>query len=57
MNHADTAAIAANAYAALARLRDDPPASARGRRSTQDGGLNFGSVLKDVMQCGHRIGA
>jgi flagellar hook-basal body complex protein FliE len=43
-----TPAIAANAYAALARLRDQS-ASLGGDTAAQDGGLNFGSVLKDVM--------
>jgi flagellar hook-basal body complex protein FliE len=43
-----TPAIAANAYAALAQLRDQ--SASLGRDSfAQEGGLNFGSVLKDVM--------
>jgi len=42
-----TPAAAANAYAALAQLRDQP--AKLGDAPTQDGGLNFGSVLKDVM--------
>jgi flagellar hook-basal body complex protein FliE len=43
-----TPAIAANAYAALAQLRDQSAGLARDA-SAQEGGLNFGSVLKDVM--------
>ena len=43
-----TPAIAANAYAALAQLRDQT-ASLGGDAAPQDGGLNFGSMLKDVM--------
>jgi flagellar hook-basal body complex protein FliE len=41
-------AIAANAYAALAQLRDQSAGLSRDV-AAQDGGLNFGSVLKDVM--------
>ena len=42
-------AIAANAYAALAQLRE-PSAGLSSDAASQDGGgLNFGSVLKDVM--------
>jgi|SRR5271155_1572232 len=44
-----TPAIAANAYAALAQLRDQSASLGRDT-PTQDGGFNFGSVLKDVMQ-------
>jgi flagellar hook-basal body complex protein FliE len=43
-----TPAIAANAYAALAQLRDQSASLLRDT-STQEGGVNFGSVLKDVM--------
>ena len=44
-----TPAIAANAYAALAQLRE-PSAGLSSDAASQDGGgLNFGSVLKDVM--------
>jgi flagellar hook-basal body complex protein FliE len=43
-----TPAIAANAYAALAQLRDQSAGLSRDV-AAQDGGLNFGSVLKDVM--------
>jgi flagellar hook-basal body complex protein FliE len=42
-----TPAIAANAYAALAQLRDQ--SAGFSRDAGQDGGINFGSVLKDVM--------
>jgi len=42
-----TPAIAANAYAALAQLRERP--AGLSRDAAQDGGPNFGSVLKDVM--------
>jgi flagellar hook-basal body complex protein FliE len=42
-----TPAIAANAYAALAQLRDQT--ASLGRDTSQDSGPNFGSVLKDVM--------
>jgi flagellar hook-basal body complex protein FliE len=43
-----TPAVAANAYAALAQLRDQ--AASLGREASQDAaGPNFGSVLKDVM--------
>ena len=48
-----TPAIAANAYAALAQLRDQSASLGRDA-SAQDGGVNFGSVLKDVMAVGHR---
>ena len=43
-----TPAIAANAYAALAQLRDQSANLLRDT-SAQEGGVNFGSVLKDVM--------
>ena len=43
-----TPAIAANAYAALAQLRDQTASLGRAA-APQDGGLNFGSMLKDVM--------
>jgi flagellar hook-basal body complex protein FliE len=42
-----TPAIAANAYAALAQLRDQ--SAGLSRDAAPDGGINFGSVLKDVM--------
>jgi flagellar hook-basal body complex protein FliE len=43
-----TPAAAANAYAALAQLRDQSAGLGRDA-AAQDGGPNFGSVLKDVM--------
>jgi len=43
-----TPAAAANAYAALARMREQTTNLGRGA-GTADG-LNFGTVLKDVMQ-------
>ena len=43
-----TPAIAANAYAALAQLRDQSASLLRDT-SAQEGGVNFGSVLKDVI--------
>jgi len=43
-----TPAIAANAYAALAQLREQSAGLSRDA-AAQDGGVNFGSVLKDVM--------
>jgi flagellar hook-basal body complex protein FliE len=43
-----TPAIAANAYAALAQLREQSAGLSRDV-AAQDGGVNFGSVLKDVM--------
>jgi flagellar hook-basal body complex protein FliE len=43
-----TPAIAANAYAALAKLRDQSASLLRDT-SAPDGGLDFGSVLKDVV--------
>jgi flagellar hook-basal body complex protein FliE len=42
-----TPAAAANAYAALAQLRDQT--ASLGREVSPDAGPNFGSVLKDVM--------
>ncbi len=42
------AAAAANAYSTLARLGEQT-ASLGGNGGAQEGGLNFGSVLKDVM--------
>jgi flagellar hook-basal body complex protein FliE len=45
---ATPAAAAANAYAALARMRE--PANNLGRDTEPQDGPNFGSVLKDVMQ-------
>jgi flagellar hook-basal body complex protein FliE len=44
-----TLAAAANAYTALAQLRDQSAGLSRDS-AAQDGGLNFGSVLKDVVQ-------
>ena len=43
-----TPATAANAYAALAHLREQTASLARDA-AAQDGGVNFGAVLKDVM--------
>ena len=43
-----TPAIAANAYAALAQLRDQSAGLSRDAVAPE-GGLNFGSVLKDVV--------
>lgn len=43
-----TPAIAANAYAALAQLREQSAGLTRDVAGPE-GGLNFGSVLKDVM--------
>ena len=43
-----TPAIAANAYAALAQLREQSAGLSRDV-AAPDGGLNFGSVLNDVM--------
>jgi len=49
------AAAAANAYAALAKLRE--PSGGLGRPGdASEGGLNFGSVLKDVIQSVTEIG-
>ncbi|MFZ3359076.1 MAG: flagellar hook-basal body complex protein FliE [Xanthobacteraceae bacterium] len=44
-----TPTIAANAYAALSRMRDDTANIAGGLGKAQDAGPNFGSILKDVM--------
>ncbi len=44
-----TPTIAANAYAALAKMRDDTANIAGGLAKGHDGGPNFGSILKDVM--------
>ncbi len=44
-----TPTIAANAYAALAKMRDDTANIAGGLNKAQDAGPNFGSILKDVM--------
>jgi flagellar hook-basal body complex protein FliE len=43
-----TPAIAASAYSALAQLRDQTASLGRDA-AAPDGGLNFGSMLKDVM--------
>jgi flagellar hook-basal body complex protein FliE len=43
-----TPAAAANAYAALAQLRDQSAGLGRDK-APDDGGVNFGSMLKDVM--------
>ena len=43
-----TPAAAASAYSALARLSEQTASLGRDG-GTQEGGLNFGSVLKDVM--------
>jgi flagellar hook-basal body complex protein FliE len=43
-----TPAIAANAYAALAQLRDQTASLSRDA-APQDGGLNFGSMLNNAM--------
>jgi flagellar hook-basal body complex protein FliE len=43
-----TPAIAANAYAALAQLREQSAGLSRDV-AAPDGGVNFGAVLKDVM--------
>jgi flagellar hook-basal body complex protein FliE len=50
-----TPAIAASAYAALARLRDQSASLGR-EAAAPDGGLNFGSMLKDVMATVTAIG-
>ena len=44
-----TPSIAANAYAALAKLRDTTANIAAGIGNTQDSGPNFGAILKDVI--------
>src|ERR1700722_3940805 len=43
------AATAANAYAALSRLRDDAANISSGLGNNQDSGPNFGAMLKDAM--------
>jgi flagellar hook-basal body complex protein FliE len=52
-----TPAVAANAYAALARMNEQFAGAAKGGFPSA-GGLNFGAVLKDAMQAvaeaGHR---
>jgi flagellar hook-basal body complex protein FliE len=44
-----TPAIAANAYAALAQLRDQTGGLGRDAPAQDAGGLNFGAMLKNVM--------
>jgi flagellar hook-basal body complex protein FliE len=44
-----TPTIAANAYAALAKMREDTANIAGGLNKTADAGPNFGSILKDVI--------
>ena len=44
-----TPAIAANAYASLARLSNDTGNIAGGLGGAKDSGVNFGSILKDVI--------
>ena len=44
-----TPTIAANAYAALAKMREDTANVAGGLNKGQESGPNFGSILKDVM--------
>ena len=44
-----TPTVAANAYAALARMRDDTAKVAGGLSSAPSGGLNFSAVLRTVM--------
>jgi flagellar hook-basal body complex protein FliE len=44
-----TPAIAANAYAALAKMREDAASIAGGLGKTQESGPNFGSILKNVI--------
>ncbi len=50
-----TPAAAANAYAALARLRDQTASLGRDA-GAQEAGPNFGSVLKDVMEAVTDVG-
>jgi flagellar hook-basal body complex protein FliE len=45
-----TPAIAANAYAALARMGDQSAGLVRDAAGAQEGGPNFSAMLKDVMQ-------
>jgi flagellar hook-basal body complex protein FliE len=51
-----TPAAAANAYAALAKLREQPANLGGGSGDAAQSGPNFGSVLKDVMQQVTEIG-
>src|SRR5215469_5874796 len=51
-----TPAIAANAYAALAQLRDQPAALSRDA-AAPEGGLNFGSVVTNVTAIGRKSDA
>ena len=44
-----TPTIAANAYAALAKMRQDTTNIAGGLNNGQEAGPNFGSILKDVI--------
>jgi flagellar hook-basal body complex protein FliE len=44
-----TPAIAANAYAALAQLRDQTAGLGRAAPAQDGGGLDFGATLKNVM--------
>ena len=44
-----TPTIAANAYAALSRMREDTANIAGGLGKTESTGPNFGSILKDVI--------
>jgi len=44
-----TPTIAANAYAALSRMREDAAAGAGGLSNGPNAGPSFGSVLKDVI--------
>jgi flagellar hook-basal body complex protein FliE len=44
-----TAALAANAYASLARLTDPASGLAKAAAGGEQGGPNFGSLLKDAM--------
>ena len=46
---------AANAYAALARLRD-PAANLGGNAAAADGGPDFSAILKDVMKAVTDVG-
>ena len=44
-----TPTIAANAYAALSKMRDDTAGIAGGLGKSEGAGPNFGSILKDVI--------
>jgi len=44
-----TPTVAANAYAALAKMREDTANIAGDLNKGQEGGPNFGSILKDVI--------